>query len=325
MAGKYFGSITTSGFLYYYLPTNKDMHNMPEFCTTNSAAVAGKRSETEMYNVMISALRPFFHDIVLLNTSTHNDPDSGVSLDQCIKPDISFYNKSYMLASGDRPTNAKIIHSYRQRYSRADYSIQHIHLRISVPHTRLLSLCELVDVWAQDSSLATFSGVCLIPALRRGIDTTFHRLTEEKSGITNARQTLQLVNDTLYKASVVNEEFSQPSFHIVSDPLTSSHRNKVVLLKDNWRIDGFDQEGKTYQVLNSKNVRNIPKLITAGNVSESPAWTCGNEPFSQRQKRRVHFHYRLVLETVGYSLITHFTSIWQLINAIYDATICEPF
>ncbi|KIK67588.1 hypothetical protein GYMLUDRAFT_215717 [Collybiopsis luxurians FD-317 M1] len=383
MAGKYFGPITTSGFLDYYLPTNKDMPNMPEFCTANFAAVTGKRLETEMYSVMISALKPFCQDIVLLNTSTHEDPDSGVFLDRCIKPDISFYEKSNVPASGDNPTNAKAMLGFIEfknssvdepfstegmpfetdtpsaRDTRGQIALYNTSISASQFRTRIFSVfvnqsaCRLMCAtrcdtfvtesfdYTQDSSLATFFWRLFhSSAETRGIDTTFHRVTEENSEITNARQALQLVNgETLYKVSVVDEESSQPSFYIVSDPFTTSHCsptgrccrcfraydlqwNRIVLLTDNWRVDGYDPEGKTYRVLNSKNIRNIPQLITAGNVSESPGWTCGNEPFLQQQKRRVHLHYRLVLDTVGYSL-THFTSTWQLVNAIYDAIIAH--
>ncbi|KIK67587.1 hypothetical protein GYMLUDRAFT_190229 [Collybiopsis luxurians FD-317 M1] len=383
MAGKYFGPISTNEFLDYYLPTNNDMPQIPEFCTTNFAAISGKRSETEMYIVMISALKPFCQDIVLLNTSTHEDPDSGVFLDRCIKPDISFYDKTNAPASGDNPTSAKTMLGFIEfknspndepfsindtpfepdtptaRDTRGQIALYNTSISASQFRTRVFSVfvnqstCRLMCAtrcgtfvtesfnYTQDSSLATlFWRLSHSSAETRGIDTTFHRVTEEDLEIANARQTLQLVNgETLYKVSVVDEESFKTSFYIVSDPFTASHcsptgrcsrcfqaydlqRNKVVLLKDNWRIDGFDPEGKTYRVLNSKNVRNIPQLITAGNVSGSPGWTCGNEPFLQQQKRGVHLHYRLVLDTVGYSL-THFTSTWQLVNAIYDAIIAH--
>ncbi|KIK67589.1 hypothetical protein GYMLUDRAFT_36329 [Collybiopsis luxurians FD-317 M1] len=356
---------------------------MPEFRTTNFAAVSEKRSETEMYNVMISALEPFCRDISLLDTSTHEDPDSGVFLDRCIKPDISFYEKSNVPASGDNPTNAKAMLGFIEfknspvdepfstegtpfetdtpsaRDTRGQIALYNTSISASQFRTRVFSVfvnqsaCRLMCAtrcgtfvtesfnYTQDSSLATFFWrLSHSSAETRGIDTTFHRVTEENSEITNARQALQLVNgETLYKVSVVDEESSQPSFYTVSDPFTTSHRsptgrccrcfqaydlqwNRIVLLKDNWRVDGYDPEGKTYWVLNSKRVRNIPQLITAGNVSESPGWTCGNEPFLKQQKRRVHLHYRLVLDTVGYSL-THFTSTWQLVNAIYDAIIAH--
>ncbi|KAE9384735.1 hypothetical protein BT96DRAFT_841797 [Gymnopus androsaceus JB14] len=195
--------------------------------------------------------------------------------------------------------------------------------------------------YTQDLSLATFFWrLSHSSAERHGIDTTFDRVTEESVDIAEARKALQLVNDeTLYKVSVVDEESNQISFYVVSDPFTTSHRSptgrcsrcflaydlqqrKVVLLKDNWRVMGYDAEGKTYRELNSKGVRNIPQLITAGDVSGCPGSTCGDEPFLQEQERRFHLHYRLVLDTVGHSL-THFSSTWELVTAIYDAMIAH--
>lgn len=106
----------------------------------------------------------------------------------------------------------------------------------------------------------------------------------------------------------------------VSDP----QRKKVVLLKDDWRVDGYDPEGRTYRLLNSKSVRNIPQLVTTGDVLGVPGWISGDEPFLKLHKHRVHVHYRLVLDTVGHSL-THFSSTWELVTAIYDAMIGELF
>jgi hypothetical protein len=193
--------------------------------------------------------------------------------------------------------------------------------------------------YTKDPSLAVFFWrLSHSSAETRGIDTTFERVAEVSAEIVQARQMLRLGrNETLYRVSVVDEETSQTTFYAVSDPFTTSHctptghgsrcfrvydlqRKRVVLLKDNWRVDGYDPEGKTYRALNLNKVRNIPGLITAGNVSEYPGWICGNEPFLQQEKRRVHLHYRLVLDTVGHSL-THFTSTWQLVSVIYDALI----
>ncbi|KIK51533.1 hypothetical protein GYMLUDRAFT_181302 [Collybiopsis luxurians FD-317 M1] len=203
------------------------------------------------------------------------------------------------------------------------------------------SVTESFD-YTQDPSLATFFWrLSHSSAETRGIDTTFHRATEgnvEES--LEARRALQLLDTApLYKVSVVDEVSDETSFYLVSDPFTTSHRSptgrctrcfraydvqwkKIVLLKDSWRVDGYEAEGETYRALNSKGVRNIPQLVAAGNVSGCPGWTCGDEPFLEPQKRRVHHHYRLVLDTIGHSL-THFDSTWQLVNAILDAMIAH--
>ncbi|KAE9384669.1 hypothetical protein BT96DRAFT_637531, partial [Gymnopus androsaceus JB14] len=107
MAGKYLGSVSTEDFLKYYLPESSEMPHMPKFHAESFASVAAQRLETDMYDFMISALQPFCQGIALLNTSAHEDPNSGVFLDRCVKPDISFYNKSNIPASGDSPTNVK--------------------------------------------------------------------------------------------------------------------------------------------------------------------------------------------------------------------------
>lgn len=197
--------------------------------------------------------------------------------------------------------------------------------------------------YTQDSSLATFFWRLSHSTMdTQGIDTTFSRITKDTTQIADARRALKLSNhETIYKVSVVDEESGNTSFYIVSDPFTKSHcsptgrcsrcfraydlqRMKVVLLKDNWRVEGYQPEGKTYRLLNSKNVRNIPQLVTAGPVPGGCEAICGNEPFSELYTRRIHIHYRLVLDTVGHSL-THFSSTWELVTAIYDAMIGEPF
>ncbi|KAF5371049.1 hypothetical protein D9757_010299 [Collybiopsis confluens] len=175
----------------------------------------------------------------------------------------------------------------------------------------------------------------------RGIDSTFQRVKEETTVSGEARQALGLSSTApLYKVSVVDDQSKETSFYLVSDPFTDSHRyptgrssrcfyaynlqskikvttasRKVLLLKDNWRVDGYTAEGEIYRELNQQDVPHIPKLVTAGGVSHC---TCGNEPFLERKTRRIHHHYRLVLDTVGRPL-THFDSTWQLVNVILDA------
>ncbi|KAF5389203.1 hypothetical protein D9757_003381 [Collybiopsis confluens] len=188
--------------------------------------------------------------------------------------------------------------------------------------------------YTEDPSLATFFWrLSHSSAETRGIDTTIVQILGEE---VKAREYLQLsANEPLFRISVVDEASKAKSSYIVSKPFTSSHnsptgrctrcfrafdiqRRKVVLLKDNWRVDGYEAEGLTYRVLNSKGIKNVPILVTAGNVSDVSSNTCGDEPFLVRYEHRVHHHYRLVLDTIGHSL-THFDSTWQLVRVIADA------
>ncbi|KAF5380270.1 hypothetical protein D9757_007954 [Collybiopsis confluens] len=195
--------------------------------------------------------------------------------------------------------------------------------------------------YIEDSSLATFFWrLSHSSPEARGIDTTFKQVTEEGAEAQAARSALALESSAiLYRVSVVDKVADKTLFFIVSEPFTTSHlsptgrctrcfhayntqRGKVVVLKDNWRVDGYDPEGETYRLLNSVSVPHIPLLVAAGDVSGPPGSTCGNEPFLGQHKHRIHSHYRLVLDTVGHSL-THFESTWQLVRVILDALIAH--
>ncbi|KAF5386277.1 hypothetical protein D9757_008595 [Collybiopsis confluens] len=195
--------------------------------------------------------------------------------------------------------------------------------------------------YTNDPSLATFFWrLSHSSPETRGIDTTFCRITEEDADVKAARVALHLEDKAVvYRVSVVDEVSNKTSFFLVSEPFTTSHfsptgrcsrcflaydvpRDKVVLLKDHWRVEGYDPEGCTYRALNSIPVPNIPNLLTAGNVSGCPGSTCGDEVFLEHHRHRIHHHYRLVLDTVGRSL-THFNSTWQLVCAIRDALIAH--
>ncbi|KAF5391982.1 hypothetical protein D9757_003325 [Collybiopsis confluens] len=186
--------------------------------------------------------------------------------------------------------------------------------------------------YVKDLSLATFFWrLSYSSPETRGIDTTFKQVTEEGAEAQAARFELALEpNAKLYRVSVVDKVSEKTMFFVVSEPFTTSHlsptgcctrcfraydtqRGKVVLLKDNWRVDGYDAEGDTYRKLNAVSVPHIPLLVAAGDVSGFPGSTCGEESFLGQHKRRIHSHYRLVLDTVGHSL-THFESTWQLSN-----------
>jgi Fungal protein kinase len=177
------------------------------------------------------------------------------------------------------------------------------------------------------------------PKHLRGIDTTFTPVLDD----TEAQKTHNALGlkpkdaTPLYKVAVKDEISHRTTDYIVSQPFTNNHifpvgrgtrcfrafdcqTKEIVLLKDTWRVDKYEREGSIYRDLHLAKVRNIAKFITAGDVGH----VCGQtEKFStavQDRRPRVHYHYRLVLGTVGTSL-EDFSSTWQMVNASTDALI----
>jgi hypothetical protein len=166
------------------------------------------------------------------------------------------------------------------------------------------------------------------PKHLRGIDTTFTPVLDD----TEAQKTHNALGlkpkdaTPLYKVAVKDEISHRTTDYIVSQPFTNNHifpvgrgtrcfkafdcqTGKIVLLKDTWRVDKYEAEGEIYRALHRAKVRNIAEFITAGDVGH----VCGQtEKFStavQDRRPRVHYHYRLVLGTVGTPL-EHFSSTW---------------
>ncbi|KAF5344696.1 hypothetical protein D9757_015063 [Collybiopsis confluens] len=380
MSGKYFGPISPSEFLDYYLPNSDEIPPLPQLDTSKFAEVASKAVENQMYGPMISALQPFCKDITLFNSSNSPDSPPPVFHGRLIKPDISFYANSNM-PSPDHPTDSSKMLGFlefknnladepfvdggpkfepdvaRPRDTRGQIAVYNTSIAASQFRTRVFSAfinrssCRLMCAtrsgtsvtrsfdYTTDPSLATFFWrLSHSSPETRGIDSTFIRMTQESAEFKAAYSSLHLKDTAaVYKVSVVDEVSGKTSFFLVSEPFTASHfsptgrcsrcflaydaqREKVVLLKDHWRVDGYDPEGRTYRALNSIPVPHIPNLVTAGDVLGHPGSTCGNEVFLEHQQRRIHHHYRLVLDTVGHSL-THFESTWQLVRAVLDALI----
>ena len=141
----------------------------------------------------------------------------------------------------------------------------------------------------------------------------------------------------LYKVAVKDDLNRKITLYIVSKPFTNNHifpvgrgtrcfrafdcrTEEIVLLKDTWRVSKYEPEGSIYRELHEAKVRNIAEFITAGDVGH----VCGQtEKFStavQDRRPLVHYHYRLVLGTIGTPL-EHFSSTWQMVNASTDALI----
>ena len=103
---------------------------------------------------------------------------------------------------------------------------------------------------------------------------------------------------------------------------------KVVFLKDSWRIDLKDihMEGSIYEVLRRHEVPHVPRCLISGDIltdkyhatkangySNSP-WAC----HSDVAHFIPHRHYRLVLDIVGDPLM-NFHSSYEMVSAIRDA------
>ncbi|KAF5383892.1 hypothetical protein D9757_007383 [Collybiopsis confluens] len=359
MSDKYFGPISPSEFLDWYLPNNHEIPPIPQLDTEIFAQVASEPVETRIL-----------------------DSQPAVFHGRRIKPDISFYANSNA-PPPDHPTNSSLMLGFMEfkndladepfaddgpkfepdavkpRDTRGQIAVYNTSIAASQFRTRVFSAfingssCRLMCAtrsgtsvtrsfdYTKDPSLATFFWrLSHSSPETRGIDTTFCRITEEDAEVKAARSALHL-DDTapVYRVSVVDEVSNETSFFLVSEPFTTSHfsptgrcsrcflaydapQDRVVLLKDHWRVEGYDPEGCTYRALNLIPVPNIPDLVTAGDVLGCPGSTCGNEVFLEHHQRRIHHHYRLVLNTVGHSL-THFESTWQLVGAILDALIAH--
>ncbi|KAJ3503931.1 hypothetical protein NLJ89_g8210 [Agrocybe chaxingu] len=172
---------------------------------------------------------------------------------------------------------------------------------------------------------------------QRDIDTTITPIPADAPDAAKARSSLGLKDDApLYKVLVVDDYTKKNQRYIVSEPFTKHHiyplgrgtrcfkaydckTGKVVLLKDTWRVDGYDKEGDTYRLLHEHKVPHIAGLLAAGDVPGRNS-ECGatHDVFPKPRKHRIHIHYRLVLDTVGDPL-TRFDSTWGMVQAVYCA------
>ncbi|CAA7260742.1 unnamed protein product [Cyclocybe aegerita] len=174
----------------------------------------------------------------------------------------------------------------------------------------------------------------------RGLDTSVTALRTVSVEIQRARHALKLSDDApIFKVSVIDDQTKDTSYYIVSEPFTKNHvhplgrctrcfkafdcrTEAIVLLKDTWRIEGYEKEGDVYRELYKHGVSYIPGLATAGDVGGRTN-TCGEtNDISPSSKHHVHVHYRLVLDTVGISL-THFDSTHEMVTAVHCALIAH--
>ncbi|KAF5389910.1 hypothetical protein D9757_003597 [Collybiopsis confluens] len=348
MSGKYFGPISPSEFLDYYLPNSDKIPPLPQLDTSKFAEVASKAVENQMYGPMISALQPFCKDITLFNSSNSPDSQPAVFHGRLIKPDISFYANSNM-PSPDHPTDSSKMLGFlefknnladelfadggpkfepdvaKPRDTRGQIAVYNTSIAASQFRTRVFSVfinrssCRIMCAtrsgtsvtrsfdYTADPSLATFFWrLSHSSPETRGIDSTFIRMTQESAESKAAYSALHLKDTAaVYKVFVVDEVSGKTSFFLVSEPFTASHfsptgrcsrcflaydaqREKVVLLKDHWRVDGYDPEGRTYRALNSIPVPHIPNLVTLGTswgtldrpVATKSSWNISNIVFT---------------------------------------------
>ncbi len=109
-------------------------------------------------------------------------------------------------------------------------------------------------------------------------------------------------------------------------------RDKVVFLKDSWRIDldGITPEGEVYAKLNAVSARNIPQCLASGDISSSE-YHATRTPIYARSSWAAkgcschpsgpwipHQHCRLVLDVYGHSLVDYESS-HQMVSAVRDA------
>jgi RIO-like serine/threonine protein kinase fused to N-terminal HTH domain len=106
---------------------------------------------------------------------------------------------------------------------------------------------------------------------------------------------------------------------------------KVVFLKDSWRIDlpDIQAEGNVYRTLRDAEVRNVPHCLASGDISPAEyhatkthlyvaeSWAC---------RPATHFiphrHYRLALNIVGRVLVEYRSS-YEMVTAVRDALVGE--
>ncbi|KAJ7199149.1 hypothetical protein GGX14DRAFT_662180, partial [Mycena pura] len=168
----------------------------------------------------------------------------------------------------------------------------------------------------------------------RGLDTTFGKITAEDPAASRARELLDAIGKPLWSVTIGDCSF------YVSHPFTRAHHlpvgrgmrcfvavetetNRICLLKDTWRVDGYHPEGEVYARLKEKQVRNIPNVIVARDVG-GRYHRCGADAYPSSWRKckaeaiRCHQHYRLVLDVVGRPLV-EFGSTHELVKCMLDA------
>jgi hypothetical protein len=107
-------------------------------------------------------------------------------------------------------------------------------------------------------------------------------------------------------------------------PIYDKTTNRILLLKDTWRVnrDDFEKEGQVYAALKAASVPYVAELIQAGDVLAHKTDTQNLvSKFACKLDDELmlpHRHYRLVLNTIG-TLLWQFYSSFELVQAVWDA------
>ncbi|RDB29759.1 hypothetical protein Hypma_013831 [Hypsizygus marmoreus] len=119
MSSKFVGPMNPAVFLNEFLPLENEQTKTPwswdESLKERSTVISKKRTETEMYDPLITALTSACGgSLVLVNTSAHIDPDAGILVPEGLKPDIGAYEAGY------RAKTSKV----------TDFSLLEIHMEL---------------------------------------------------------------------------------------------------------------------------------------------------------------------------------------------------
>ncbi|KAJ3506069.1 hypothetical protein NLJ89_g7078 [Agrocybe chaxingu] len=176
----------------------------------------------------------------------------------------------------------------------------------------------------------------------RGLDMSVTPLKAVSKETTHARRALDIKEEVpIFKISVIDDQTKKTTYYIVGKPFTNNHLHPlgrgtrcfkaldcqtgaIVLLKDTWRIEGYEKEGDIYRELHKHGVSYIAGLVAAGDVGGLTN-TCGKTKdisSSSESKHRIHVHYRLVLDEVGTHL-TDFDSTHEMVTAVHCALIAH--
>jgi hypothetical protein len=188
----------------------------------------------------------------------------------------------------------------------------------------------------------------------RGHDTTVTSPSPEE--VQDARTFPELANETRLLAITIPDGSQRPgppgsSRYIIPRPHARPilpigrftrasiaydvERNKLVLLKDSWRllIDSVTPEGEVYAKLSNGNVPNVPVCSLAcdigdasGNHRTQTDKLVGQFPNNDTSHFTPHQHYRLVLDTIGQKL-EEFPNSRAMVKAVRAAVIgkCHRF
>jgi hypothetical protein len=183
----------------------------------------------------------------------------------------------------------------------------------------------------------------------RGIDESVTEPTPDE--IDAARETCPDLGESLLVVSIPNPDpdlHAQPHRYVINRPSARTslpigrstrtsvaydvQKNKRVFFKDSWRIKAPNApvEGKVYQSLNRRKVRNIPTCVDYCDVGTENYHQTQVQSFVRRDwaprhagaplSFAVYRHHHLVLDTVGKKL-TEFASTKEMVEAVRAALV----